>query len=385
MSRKRVKQYLTLLMAIGVIAVVAGGSGTFASFTAEVTHTGNTFATGTLLLHSTSGTTTCASGDRQREQRLTTGCTVLHTSDRDPGSGRCTPAMPCERDHEHRGHSLAQTSSGRSIKLRHRHDTFTATTAVTAGSTVTIPVISKAPANAYAAATASPSRRTRATRRSAHERGTLDATDIKFAIPSCTNSATQTLTLGTTTVHRGARRSRTLRRLGLRRRQRRHDLDHGRSTDTRLHAGAAVNAATRRRVTTNAAHHATSATVTYEPFGYGTGTCARTSTTRSWRRTRFHHDSTQRLLCVRATRLAIGCTFSSGTSYAEPPTDADDCTRRRGQQQHRQRARRRRQPVLRDRRSRRMSTRPTTPTRTRRPTFVRHVAHRPEVADVTRG
>jgi predicted ribosomally synthesized peptide with SipW-like signal peptide len=51
MSRKRVKQYLMLLMAIGVIAVVMSGSGTFASFTAEVANANNTFNTGTLYLH----------------------------------------------------------------------------------------------------------------------------------------------------------------------------------------------------------------------------------------------------------------------------------------------------------------------------------------------
>jgi len=62
MSRKRIKQYLTLLMAIGVIAVVAGGSGTFASFTATTTTADNTFTTGSLFLHSTKdGGTECDS------------------------------------------------------------------------------------------------------------------------------------------------------------------------------------------------------------------------------------------------------------------------------------------------------------------------------------
>lgn len=62
MSRKRVKQYLMLLMAIGVIAVAMSGSGTFASFNAETTNPGNTFAAGTLFLHDTpNGGTTCTS------------------------------------------------------------------------------------------------------------------------------------------------------------------------------------------------------------------------------------------------------------------------------------------------------------------------------------
>jgi predicted ribosomally synthesized peptide with SipW-like signal peptide len=51
MSSKRVKQYLLLLSAIGLIAIASGGSGTFASFTAEVHNPGNTFSTGSLYLH----------------------------------------------------------------------------------------------------------------------------------------------------------------------------------------------------------------------------------------------------------------------------------------------------------------------------------------------
>jgi predicted ribosomally synthesized peptide with SipW-like signal peptide len=50
MSRKRIKQYLLLLTAVGVVAVAASGVGTFASFTAEVTNNGNTFETGSLTL-----------------------------------------------------------------------------------------------------------------------------------------------------------------------------------------------------------------------------------------------------------------------------------------------------------------------------------------------
>ena len=61
MSRKRVKQYLMLLMALGVVAVVMTGSGTFAGFDAQVTNAGNTFVAGTLFLHDTNGATTCTS------------------------------------------------------------------------------------------------------------------------------------------------------------------------------------------------------------------------------------------------------------------------------------------------------------------------------------
>jgi predicted ribosomally synthesized peptide with SipW-like signal peptide len=49
---KRVKQYLMLLAALGIVAVaLGGGSGTFASFNARVNNDNNVFATGTLLLH----------------------------------------------------------------------------------------------------------------------------------------------------------------------------------------------------------------------------------------------------------------------------------------------------------------------------------------------
>jgi predicted ribosomally synthesized peptide with SipW-like signal peptide len=60
MSKKRIKQYLMLLTVIGLVSVAAG-SGTFASFSAETTNPGNTFAAGTLFLHNTKGATTCTS------------------------------------------------------------------------------------------------------------------------------------------------------------------------------------------------------------------------------------------------------------------------------------------------------------------------------------
>jgi predicted ribosomally synthesized peptide with SipW-like signal peptide len=61
MSRKRLKQYLMLLLAIGVVAIAVSGSGTFASFSAQVTNPGNAFVSGTLFLHDTNGATTCTS------------------------------------------------------------------------------------------------------------------------------------------------------------------------------------------------------------------------------------------------------------------------------------------------------------------------------------
>jgi hypothetical protein len=89
MSRKRIKQYLMLLTVVGLIAIAANGSGTFASFSAETTNADNTFATGTLFLHSTAnGTTTCTSEDASSNDNFqTNGCgTLFDLSDISPGS-----------------------------------------------------------------------------------------------------------------------------------------------------------------------------------------------------------------------------------------------------------------------------------------------------------
>jgi hypothetical protein len=65
MFNTKTKRYLVLLAAIGLVAAALGGTGTFASFTAETTNSGNFFATGTLLLSNTitSGTACLSEGD----------------------------------------------------------------------------------------------------------------------------------------------------------------------------------------------------------------------------------------------------------------------------------------------------------------------------------
>jgi predicted ribosomally synthesized peptide with SipW-like signal peptide len=80
MSKKRLKQYLMLLTVVGLVAVAAGGgSGTFASFSAEVTNANNTFAAGTLYLHDNGGTTTCTS-ESSSDNLSTNNCDVLFTA-----------------------------------------------------------------------------------------------------------------------------------------------------------------------------------------------------------------------------------------------------------------------------------------------------------------
>ena len=53
MSRTKTKRYLVLLAAVGLVAAALGGTGTFATFTADVTNSNNTFQTGTLVLSDT--------------------------------------------------------------------------------------------------------------------------------------------------------------------------------------------------------------------------------------------------------------------------------------------------------------------------------------------
>lgn len=77
MSKKRIKQYLMLLTVVGLVAIAAGGgSGTFATFNAEVTNAGNTFAAGTLFLHDNGGATTCTS-ESSSDNLSTNNCDVL--------------------------------------------------------------------------------------------------------------------------------------------------------------------------------------------------------------------------------------------------------------------------------------------------------------------
>jgi hypothetical protein len=79
MSKKRFKQYLMLLTVVGLVAIAAGGSGTFATFNAEVTNAGNTFASGTLFLHDNGGSTTCKS-ESSSDNLSTTNCDTLFTA-----------------------------------------------------------------------------------------------------------------------------------------------------------------------------------------------------------------------------------------------------------------------------------------------------------------
>ena len=75
MSKKRMKQYLMLLCVVGIVSI-ASGSGTFASFNAETTNAGNTFATGAITLGNqvNSGTVCYSSGGAQNANA---GCNAI--------------------------------------------------------------------------------------------------------------------------------------------------------------------------------------------------------------------------------------------------------------------------------------------------------------------
>lgn len=87
MFTAKMKRYLMLLAALGLVAIAAGGgSGTFASFDAVVSNNNNTFASGTLYLHDTNGSTTCGSESSSSNSNLGTpytadnGCATLFTT-----------------------------------------------------------------------------------------------------------------------------------------------------------------------------------------------------------------------------------------------------------------------------------------------------------------
>jgi hypothetical protein len=84
MSKKRTKQYLMLLMVIGLVSIAAGGSGTFASFSAETANNGNYFATGSLILNDNGGTNTCTSAAAANNINTgaNNGCDTLFTLDK---------------------------------------------------------------------------------------------------------------------------------------------------------------------------------------------------------------------------------------------------------------------------------------------------------------
>lgn len=83
MLSKNMKRYLMLLMAVGLVAIAAGGgSGTFAGFNAEVANQGNYIQTGTLFLHDTANGVTCSSESASNNANIGTGdsCSTIFSA-----------------------------------------------------------------------------------------------------------------------------------------------------------------------------------------------------------------------------------------------------------------------------------------------------------------
>ncbi|HVU76163.1 MAG TPA: SipW-dependent-type signal peptide-containing protein [Gaiellaceae bacterium] len=82
-----------LFAALGVVAIaIGGGTGTFASFNAEVTNGGNYFQTGTLFLHDTANGVTCSSeAATDNKNTAGTGCqSIFQVDPTDAGASAAT-------------------------------------------------------------------------------------------------------------------------------------------------------------------------------------------------------------------------------------------------------------------------------------------------------
>jgi hypothetical protein len=91
---KKTKRYLMLLVAVGLIAVATGSSGTFAGFNAEVANNNNFFKTGTLFLHDTANGITCTSESVANNQNLGTGDTCNYIFQATLGSSTSVTYYP---------------------------------------------------------------------------------------------------------------------------------------------------------------------------------------------------------------------------------------------------------------------------------------------------
>ena len=201
MSKTNIKRYLMLLGAIGLVAFAGGSSGTFASFNAEVTNSGNYFATGTLILNDNGGTNTCTSvGASNSNLNAGNGCDTLFKLDSlatptgalSTGLTSGTPAT--ELDFGGSGLAGGAISAGDTLTVTSGTNThtFTATeTALVGAAAVT--VTSDDPLFSYPiGSTVTDAASTQYAKLTLTNAGTLDASDIKASMPSdCSNVAAE--------------------------------------------------------------------------------------------------------------------------------------------------------------------------------------------------
>jgi hypothetical protein len=187
-----------LLGAIGLVAIAGSSSGTFASFNAEVTNSGNYFASGTLILNDNGGQNTCTSvGTSNSNLNTGNGCDTLFqlnklatpTGSLSTGLTNGTPAT--ELDFGGSGLAGGAISAGDTLTVisgTNSH-TFTATETALVGAAV-VTVTSSDPGFDYpTGSTVTDSASTQFAQLQLTNAGSLDASDIKASMPSDCGSA----------------------------------------------------------------------------------------------------------------------------------------------------------------------------------------------------
>jgi len=209
MFTKKTKRYLMLLAALGLIAIAAGSSGTFASFNAEVSNNNNTFTSGTLFLHDIHGSTECASESGANNSNLgsSNGCATLFNvtlpdysttiggaSPLSTGSPITSLPVTAVPQTVKAGDELVVTDGGSNTQYFYA-------TANSNPNDTSIPVESETPNFAYVNQSATVTDDASFAKLQLQNDGSLAATDIKFALkgPSGCVSAAQTTTSDTIT------------------------------------------------------------------------------------------------------------------------------------------------------------------------------------------
>ncbi|HVC87419.1 MAG TPA: hypothetical protein VNC40_08340 [Gaiellaceae bacterium] len=334
MSRNNLKRYLMLLAVIGLLAVGMGGSGTFASFNAEVSNTGNYFQSGTLLLHDNGGTTTCASESASNNlNNSSNNCDVLFNFPVSLASATLTTALVSGNAVT----SLAVTAiagiavqTGDSIIVTSgaNTQTFVASAPAALGAT-SISVTSQNANFSYPIGSlVTGDTSTRYATLKLTNAGTLDASDIKFDTPSnCTDSTGSTVNATLPgSLSAGAQTTITTSAIAIALRT--GDvitITQGANTDTVTAAANANVGATSINVTgsTTVNSYTSGATFSWGPtFGAGT-LCSQLQFVIIETDTSYNHNSANHALgCAYGTADinngtdGLGCTFAGGTNLS---------------------------------------------------------------------
>lgn len=213
MSRKRTKQYLMLLMVVGLVSIAAGGSGTFASFSAETTNAGNYFATGTLILNDNGGTNTCTSaiksanltGANSNNLNTTgTNCDTLFNIDHFTQVSASVASLAASATSISYSSISGPIFAGDSLTIsdaNHSETLVAATNSTTSTGAGTV-TVNSGPSNSYTTATLTDNNPTYFATLTLTNAGTIDAKGISFdASNACTSKYTEghgTLSAGVT-------------------------------------------------------------------------------------------------------------------------------------------------------------------------------------------